>query len=225
MVNPVYARLRMGGTLYNDANWSVGIAFCSPSGGDPFGNLSTVSAQSALETWVDNLQDNLVQDLGSQLTDWISQSGRLKFVRASRVGTDGRETAVADLQLGFPINGTQQAVNAAQAAVVLSLQSGRPGASYRGRVYWPALGAPLTSGRLNGANCLQGAQGLAGFLTAAGSAAQGFGGTGGVVAGVVSTRRNLISPVTSVRVGNRLDTQRRRAEGEQEVYSVAPVAQ
>jgi hypothetical protein len=48
--------------------------------------------------------------------------------------------------------------------------------------------------------------------------------TPGVRASVVSTVKEIANPITSVRVGDRLDIQRRRADKQNETYSVSVVA-
>lgn len=228
MANIVHGRLRIGGTLYNDASWSIGVNVGTSIGGDPFSG-GTEDVQGALQNWADNVKTlNAGRIFPGDMAGSLSTAGTIEFIRASRIGTDGKESAVALITIAPGIKGGGTPIHPAQTAITISLLTGRPGASYRGRLYLPALGQPLTDGRVaqNGAGIL--ATQAAGWLKQVSDAAEGMNSI--VLQGelrpiVVSSSKVSQSPITSVRVGNRLDSQRRRAEGQQEVYSVAPVPQ
>lgn len=222
-----HLRLRVGGTLYNDANWSMGVNFATAQGTDPFAN-GTVDVQGVLEAFRDGVRGiNGNQVLTGGLLGALSSSGKVNYVRASRVGPDGKESAVALVDLAVPVSGTGSPTHQAQTAIVLSLQTGRPGATNRGRLYLPLLSGNLTSGRLSGNDVGALATDAAAWIDALNTAADNVIvlPTATCVASVVSTTRGTASRITSVRVGNRLDSQRRRAEAQKETYGVAAVAQ
>lgn len=224
MVNPVHARIRLGGSLFNDARWSVGLSFAMDDGSDPFVAAGILTnATAVLEKWRDNVKAlNSGQIVPPSFLRMLSTQGKIDTIRCARIGQNGRETDVALANLGTPIVGGGGPVHSAQNAIVISLQTGRPGGSYRGRVYWPALGANLSNGRVQSADTDELAGAAATWLNDVGDALSSFLTAHGQVA-VVSTTQNKATPVTSCRVGNRLDSQRRRAESEKELYSVAAV--
>lgn len=224
----VHGRLRIGGTLFNDANWSIGVNFLSGQGSDPFANLNT-DVPGSLRNFLTAVRSQYQnQVLPGAMLGALSQAGKITYLRASRVGTNGRESDVAQIDLATPVPGTGAAIHPAQTAIVLSLQTGAPGARNRGRLYLPGLGLTLQGGRVGVNDLGQLTIDAADFikqLRSSGDALAGGGVTGVAYPSVVSTVASGGRNVTSVRVGNRLDSQRRRAESEKEVYSVASVTQ
>lgn len=225
MAAPVHARLRIGGQLFGDANWSIGINFSSGQSTDPFANL-TLDVQGALQTWVDAVKAlNTGNVLPPLARGFLSNAGTIGFIRGSRIGLDGKESAVALVEINPAPTGQDAATHSAQNCLTVSLLTGAPGASNRGRLYLPYLAGQLNNGRVPGSNTATLATQMGQWLKDLGNAANGFGGEGGVNACVASNTAGRLRRVSSVRVGNRLDTQRRRAESEKEVYSVASVPQ
>jgi len=105
-----------------------------------------------------------------------------------------------------------------QSALVCSLRTSRAGASGRGRLYWPATGAPLQSGtlRLSAAAVTSYLSSfktyLSGISTAIDVTLDGVGLT-------VWSRKLLTStPVNALQVGDVVDTQRRRRDQAIETY-------
>lgn len=218
-------RLRIGGTLFfSPANWSIGINFMSATGGDPDANAGDVQTQ--LEEWRDGIKAlNSSNVAPENLLSLLSSSGSITTIRCSHVAANGKEDAVALVELGNPVHGTGAPRQLAQAAVACTLETGRPGASYRGRVYWPALGAALnTGGELDAAAAGYYASDMASWVKALGGAGSNLGNPQ-LIANVVSTVKSSAREITSVRVGSRLDIQRRRARKQDETYSVAVVPQ
>lgn len=223
MPNPVYARLRVGGLLYGEAPWSVGVSYLSPSGGDPFAQDPTLVVQDTLEGWVEGCSTLYSGGImNDALAKCLGVNSRLTTFRASRVGTDGKETAVAEKILSPGKLGQGTSRMPAQSAICLSLITGRPGASYRGRLYWPALSPDIAAGRLSDPTPQAVANGAAQWLVDLGRQFDSLL-TFKASPAVISTVRNTGTLVTSVRCGDRFDTQRRRAEGQEEVYSTAPL--
>jgi len=105
-----------------------------------------------------------------------------------------------------------------QTSLVLSLRTTLPGASGRGRLYWPSTGASLNSADLRLAatqhtNALAGAKTyLSGIETAIEASLTG------VALGVWSRKLTDITLVNTIQVGNVLDVQRRRRDALLEGY-------
>jgi len=110
-----------------------------------------------------------------------------------------------------------------QATVVVSLQTSLRGARYRGRMYLPAIGADMnTDLKWGGTATPTGvAAEFAAFFEFVNTAALAY--SAGSV-GVYSAAADVVTQVTSVRVGDVMDTQRRRRDNLLEIYSVEPVA-
>lgn len=111
-----------------------------------------------------------------------------------------------------PTAGTGAGNHPFQTSVVLSLRSATPGASGRGRLYWPATGANVTASTLRtaaGQNATTVAAAktlLSGMETAIEATLTG-------VSLCVWSRKLLnLFPITQLQVGDVLDTQRRRRD-------------
>lgn len=214
--------LRLSGTLFGGPQtWSVGVRYRSATGGDP---SSIADVQTRLESWRDAVRAlNGSNILPLDLLGIMSSATRITGLRASSVGADGKETAVAVVE-GAPLAiGNQGPIHPGQVAVCFSLDGDHPGASNRGRVYLPGLGIAMgQNGRILTQDCLTFAGLFAGFLHDAGNA-----GASAIAPGlapvVISSRKGTAAPITKVRVGDRFDIQRRRADKQTEGYSIAPI--
>lgn len=114
-----------------------------------------------------------------------------------------------------PYVGTGSVAAPFQSAGVITLLTPLPGKSYRGRVYWPCL-APGMSVAGTATNPSGYAGGLK-TLNAAIEAALAV--DGPWTLGVYSRANDVVTPVTSFRAGNVVDTQRRRRDAIVESYS------
>lgn len=224
MPAPVHARVRIGGSIYNDARWSIGLNVSNSVGSDPFAG-GTLDVQGALEDWATNVKNlNSGAILPAQMARALGTQTKIDFVRTARIGADGKESAVALIQLGTAIAGQGDPVHDAQTAIVVSLLTGRPGGSNRGRIYLPAQGVPLADGRASANFTSQLATAAGTWVQSIGDAANNFSGPATQDTSVcIASSKGFLAVVTSVRVGNRLDSQRRRAESQDEVYSSAVV--
>lgn len=92
-----------------------------------------------------------------------------------------------------------------QAALVFSSLTDRTGKSYRGRNYWPATGALLTSAGLYTVT-----QALVDEFAAVVAAAAAAAPTGGMQHVIYSNQLDVVTPVTAYRCDSVVDTQRRR---------------
>lgn len=191
--------------------WSVTLNFTLDGGG-------AVTSPTDLQTWANNAADFLdAADVEQASISAIMST----LVDADRVdiyayGPTGGALAVAGADCAM--SGTGAVESPFQVAVCVSLLTDRPGASYRGRMYWPACGASVNS---NGtySEAPQLAPDFAELLVGLGN----IDGTSTAILGVYSPTANVVTPVTSVRVGNVLDTQRRRRDQVPESYTSAAI--
>jgi hypothetical protein len=155
----------------------------------------------------------------NELKTLLSSSGALLRVRTySMIGTPssalrGGASTAARVPGAGTLNKTPQT------AVVFSLLSGLSGGSFRGRMYWPALQAGVGTNLRQSSQATQ-AQAMATFLTGVVTDVEGVLNTGASIA-IYSPTRNLLTAVSTVQVGDVLDTQRRRRDNLRESYATA----
>lgn len=130
---------------------------------------------------------------------WSSATSATDF---DQYGYTGGGAASSHGHASLSVTGAGSAVLPYQCCVVMTLRTGLPGRSYRGRMYWPATGTAIsnTTGLLNTGlvnNCVDA---LATF----------FGALTGGTAVVVSQTNTTMQEVTSVDADYVPDTQRRR---------------
>lgn len=191
--------------------WSISLHFTGDGGGsilDPVG----------LQTWA-NTAATYLSGADVELTalaQTMSTATGIDRVDIYGYAATGPAVAVAGADCAFSGNGAIE--SPFQIAAVASLLTDRPGASYRGRMYWPAMGATVTtSGTFSEAPSLPAE--FAEMLVALGNT-DGF---VTAILGVYSPTVNVVTPVTSIRVGNVLDTQRRRRESVPESFTSASI--
>lgn len=115
--------------------------------------------------------------------------------------------------------GTGSATHPFQSALVISLRTGLAGARGRGRLYWPATGAPLDASTLRLTSAAQSA-----FLSGAETYLSGIETQIETILTpatlcVWSRVSSALNPVLQLQVGNVLDVQRRRRDTLIESYS------
>lgn len=173
-----------------------------------FGLVNTgVTSQASLQTVVNNMKT-----AAEQAGSFVSIFGPYN---ASTTTTNlitgyyyaGGPTATYQANTVFSHAGSQ-ATNALpnQCCVVTTLLTGRPGRSYRGRMYLPLTGPGLTAGQLSSSDCTTIATGMKTFFDAIN------GGAGGYSVAVISSRQSAMTSVVAVRVDSIVDTQRRRTQ-------------
>ena len=202
-------KIVLSGTLGNPGieTWSVGIHYVLDGG-------ETVTAPTDLQTWADNIADALD---GAE-TPWGDITGSMGVAAAATkvdvyaYPASGPATASASAVYGWSGSGTVTAPF--QVAIGVSLLTNRAGRSYRGRFYWPALGPSIVAtGKITDAAALSSE--FAELLAVLGN----IDGTSTAIPVIYSATQNVLTPVSAVRVGDVLDTQRRRREGVPETYS------
>lgn len=213
-----YNRLILSGTLFQSERWSVGIAYKRIFGGAPDAVLEDYDE---LLDWAQRVRDVKFETgtPGRALLGYIGNIGSLDTVR-----TEYRESGVllqAAEATGVPIPGTGTATRPPQVAVVCSLLTGRPGRSYRGRIYWPATAGPTlgTNGMMAPSLAVTMAGQFAEALPQFGERSFGY----DLMPGVYSPKLDEFTVVSSVSVGTALDTQRRRRDAFVESYAEEPV--
>lgn len=209
-------RVVFNGTL-GDAGqevWSTGISFAGATPG------ALVETQEDLQTWANAIKADWLPLTFPTLFDVLGSGGFAGVVRTEVYGSDNALVRAAE-SAAIPVEGTSPLNCPAQTSVVCSLLTGISGRSFRGRSYWPALGLEITTDLVIGTGNAPAeiAADFSGLLTMVADNAPGIEPTGPVV---YSTVLDLVTPVTSISVGNVPDTQRRRRDNLQEVYSTVP---
>lgn len=206
-----YVRVSIKGTMLNSEVWSINPTF-DPSweieGGVNQQNLDAACqaiANRTLPTGLRALMSSGVQRTGAQLE-----------VRAN---ADDSLIAIATAVSASSVTGTSAPSLPPQCALVASLRTDVPGASGRGRIYWPCMSAIVTStGRIDTnqqTNFLTDMKAyLAGIDT---DLSNNFPGITFDLA--IRSRKTHTSPhVVRLQAGNVIDTQRRRRDSLPESY-------
>lgn len=193
--------------------WSIGFTF------GPIGAATPLN-QEDLDSWVARCATSLGS---SSLKTWwetIGANATIDTVRAYAYGATGGALRASILPVSG-ITGTGTPNNPFQVARCYSLRTATPGASGRGRVYVPAMAAAV-NGATGKATLVAGvAASLAAFLNNL-KATSAVSGTV-MYPGVHSRSLDQVIPITGVRVGDVLDTQRRRRDALVETYQTANI--
>lgn len=152
----------------------------------------------------------------------MASSSSVAGVRVEARFLNGNLEGVFEGLRGSAVAGTGAAPHPPQCATVFSLRTQTPGASGRGRVYWPATGIAMSASTLRGDSAVLGGA-LTGFKTYMASIETAI---ETVLAVPVSldiwSRKNASSaPVDRIQVGDVVDTQRRRRDTLPEAYQEA----
>jgi hypothetical protein len=136
-----YVRVSLLGTLLTEEVWSVNLTY------DPTGEFETSVDQTALDAAAFAIASRTIPtSLKVAMSQQVSFTGARVEVRAD---ADDHLIAISTSIRAAAVPGTPVLTLPPQSAIVLSLRTNTPGASGRGRIYWPALGASLSStGRL-----------------------------------------------------------------------------
>lgn len=195
-------RVILLGSTTGGETWSTSCAYSTNFGTGPVKDFSDLLAWA---TAIGALNSGNV--VGTAMVSFLSDSMQIDTVRTEYIDSQGTIAQVAEYALPAPVTGSADASSPPQVAAVTSLLTGRPGRSYRGRMYWPHLYGALTDGQLGPTDAQNLATQMATFLGDAGEAA---GTDFAMVPVVYSTVLGTVSFVTTVRVDTVLDTQRRR---------------
>ena len=204
MANFDILKLSIRGTLPGGEAWSVNPIF------DAFNAYDGVEANDmnavALAVRAVSVPDSLknLMSSGAAITS---------FRLEGRTGGNELVLAAEAAPASGSITGLGVATKPYQTSVVASLLTGFAGASRRGRLYWPALGAGINSNlRLNSPSAPTTAADMSAYLRAIQTAISGQTKFAGSRLVVFSQKLGIKTPVTDISVGDVLDVQRRRRD-------------
>lgn len=206
-------RVSITGAMPSSEVWSVNPVFAV--GGD-FG--TPVSATQA-------------QTIATAIAAIAVPTGLLQFMTSSTTVTGCRVEArslagVLEVQAegvkATPTPGSGASAHPFQTSIVFSLRTATPGPRGRGRLYWPATGVTMTASslRLGSGFPTSGLSGFKTYLSGIESAIEAT--LPGVSFAVWSRTSSSTANVTSVQVGDVLDTQRRRRDATIEAITSTP---
>lgn len=211
---PAYYRISIEGTLGASPEvWSTGFAVSA---------TPSIPTQTAVDTWASAAMTLLSSsDPGSVwLKANLGSTSAIQRVRIYYYPNVGGAAALMAVSTGAAAAGTGVVTHPPQCTTVVSLRTATPGASYRGRMYIPSLvatiGSALKRTDLSTSTAVNWAATLASI---AGTASAGLGDD----VAIVSQTTGAVTPVTQVRIGDVIDTQRRRRDNLVEQYYSATI--
>nr|CRY96074.1 hypothetical protein [uncultured prokaryote] len=212
-----FNKVEIKGTLASGDVWSINPCFAG-------GAVGSVTAYEALLDWATAVVALNAGDIfPTEVLDIMSTAVTITSVRIGAYTADGELVQAAEVNATDLPTGSSTPTNPGQSALVVSLLSGRPGRSYNGRLFLPCLAPALNTLtlRIGGSVARDVAAGMAAWLT---DVADASGETGAYGPVIVSHKLGTSVGVSSVRVGDVVDTQRRRRDAVKENYSTAPIA-
>lgn len=210
-----YNRVIWRGTLPGGEVWSSGCSFMMN-----FGDL--VQDAADLNAWALAIrQIGGTSVFPAAIRDLLSAAGACTSVRTEYLADDGSLLQAGEYTFAGAA-GLGSATKAFQTSVVASLRTATPGRRTRGRMYWPALGAAIdtSTGRLSDPTTSEVAAAVVELLQDVADEATNVNPSAAVVPAVWSRENESGSVITSVEVGDVLDTQRRRRDKLAEVRAV-----
>jgi hypothetical protein len=212
-----YWAVSLRGSLGAEENWSVNPRFAYSIGHDwnqdEFNAIAAAVAAVVIPTPLNDVRSSTALPVSVRVES-REDNGTLNGAGESAWSASAGSTA---------------ATKPPQTAIVLSLRTATPGASGRGRLYWPGLTAVIN------ANTLRMSQATINGLSAAAvtylrniqdaikATANPVGSAEVVELCVVSPKNGNHKRVTSIQVGDVLDVQRRRRDKLRETYSTTPM--
>lgn len=185
---------------------------------------------SMTQTMIESLARRLVTNIPTatwpaNLRSLLSTTGEIRGWRVEQHEEDESLSNVGEAFYTTPVAGTSAATKTPQDSLVFSLRTSTPGARGRGRMYWPALAAPLgTDFKITSANALAYATAAAQLLKLIGDQINAEWAANSIAVttelAVRSTTDHVSRKVERIQVGDVLDTQRRRRDRLSETYSV-----
>jgi hypothetical protein len=209
-----YNRIHIEGTLANGAEvWSTSFA-CTDI--DEVG----ISDPDVLTTWANDCLANFIPGTGwpGDMRSLLGSAATVNKVRIYWYPTVASAAAAAGESSGASVAGSGTTVLPLQSALVYTLVTARPGRSYRGRMYWPVLTQAIPAdGKLPTTSITLAARALS-FVQMLETLSQEAP-LATMAPVVVSKAQNVVTEVTAVRVGNVVDTQRRRRDNLVETFA------
>lgn len=206
-------RLYLGleGYLFEGAErWATGCAY-TVGGATP--------TATELQSWATAIEGLFSAHSSDSWVDEMSANGGITRVVTRYYGSTGGAVFAGSQPVSPIVAGQGTPTMPAQCSRVYSLLSGISGRSYRGRMYLPCLNAPVSAAGKSQPQLNQAAE-FADFLI---DVAAAWPGADPIRPGVHSATQNLVTDVTAVRVGDVIDTQRRRRDALVENYQEAQI--
>lgn len=210
-----YIRLSVLGSTLQGEKWSINPCF------DPNGEFPGAVDQGALDTAAAAIA---ALTLGANNLTLISTAMSITGVRLE-VRDDATDDLIA-LSIatrGTPLVGVGSPKMPPQAAVVLSLRTNTPGASGRGRIFWPFMAGAIDASTLRIASTV-GTSMLSEFATYFHAVEDALEAAFPLITfhlAVRSSTTHSTPHVVRMQVGNVVDTQRRRRDTLPEAYQSA----
>ena len=207
-----YIRVSLQGRLFTNEVWSVNPVFrylTPPVVVSPEDALAAATAVAGLNP-------------GTTLAGYLSTQGTLTGARLEFRNGAFELEQVGEFTRASAFTGTGTPICPPQTAVTLSLRSSFPGASSRGRIYWPALAPAMTTttGRLTSASRTALLTDLNAYLASIADSIAAETSGGDIPFPVVwSPTTGSSRSITQLWVGDVIDTQRRRRDALDEAYS------
>ena len=207
------------GHLGTSEKWSTNMSF------GVFGISPDTPNQADTDGLLASILDGVnTNGIPTYLRALLSPLGTLDGFRVERRAEDESILNVAEGLFGSPSTGSGTTSKTPQDSCVLSLRTSTPGPTGRGRLYWPALGASLSSSfQLTTPTPAQAVADAKTWLSAIGDYMNDYytsiSSALSVVLAVRSVKNHVCRDVVQVQVGSILDTQRRRREDIPETYA------
>jgi hypothetical protein len=206
-----YVRVSILGATTGGEVWSINPVF------DPTGELETGINQASLDAAA-----SAIAAL-SPGTSSLTLLGTLMSITGARLevrrDADDSLIAISTQARGAALPGTGSVRLPSQSAAVISLRTDTPGASGRGRLYWPCMGATVAgTGRLNPADVLALMTAQKTYYIAMRDALATAFPTIGFNLAVRSKTTKTTPHVVRLQAGDVVDTQRRRRDKFPESY-------
>lgn len=208
--------VRINGAMPNGEVWSVNPRFAGGPGG-------VIMGYEELQQWAENISDYLGSLLVTNpLRAALSTGASITSIRTEQLDPAGQLVQAGEYIRPSALEGATTPTKPFQTSIVASLLTGRPGRSYRGRLYWPFLGSTISTStlRIPTAFTQSFANEMAALLTAIATTAAPDQATAPVV---VSQTLDVATPITQISVGDVIDTQRRRRDSLDEARTVQTV--
>lgn len=197
--------VRISGSLPGGEVWSVNPKY----GPGPEGLKTSYEDLLAWAEGIVGLNDGNILPAG--LRSILSSAAAITSIRCEYRDASGNLAQAAEAVPTSPVPGTLSATKPYQTSLVSSLLTGRPGRSYRGRLYWPALSLSIGTADLRVADSVL-ATVTAAINTALSQIATIGAPENDLVLSVVSETLSVVTPVTQISCGDVLDVQRRRRD-------------
>lgn len=213
-----FIRVSLRGTLPGGESWSVNPAYNETTNLSTWSQTEGQAAATAIGAIV----------VPSELRTLLSNAAVMETVRVERRSDTNELLGAAEATWTGGGAVATAPTKPFQSAVVLSLRSNVPGASGRGRLYWPALGATLstTTLRLSTPTPIAVATATKTYLDAIETALkEAFHPSPDLIdfhLAVYSPTKKDKVDISRIEVGDILDTQRRRRDAAVETYASVP---